>query len=249
MARPRATRSLPLLIAGLALLLAACSGKAATADSARTTLAVASAADTRTVTVQATGKTRAVPDQLVASLAVHSAGPTAAAVLSDINLRVRAVLDQVKQQGVDAKDVQTTQVDLGPTFDKKGNVTGFEADNAVQITFRRLSIAGRQLDAVVRTPGDAARLQSVTLGFNDDDKLLAAARVDGVRRARAQATQMVGALNANLGAVRTITETSAAPGAFPQALRNSGDGSASSVPIAPGTQELTVSVKVVFEIA
>jgi uncharacterized protein YggE len=159
------------------------------------------------------------------------------------------VLDRVKQEGVAAKDVQTTQVDLGPTFDKKGNVTGFAADNAIEITFRRLAIAGRQLDAVVRTPGDAARLQSVSLGFNDDDKLLTAARTDGVRRARAQATQMVGALGANLGAVRTITESSNLQ-PYPPAMRSAALSTTdASVPIAAGSQNLTITVKVVFEIA
>lgn len=256
MAHRRVSRSLPACLAGMAMLLAACSGKAATADTAhpatvgivKASAAATSASGTRTVTVDATGKTRAVPDQLVARLGVHTSGPTAAGVLSDANVRAQAVLDRLEEQGVDAKDVQTTQVGLGPTFDKHGNVTGFAADNDIQITFRRLAIAGRQLDAVVRTPGDAARLESVTLGFNNDDKLLAAARTDGVRRARAQAQEMVGALGAHLGAVRTITESSANPSRFATASPSSVQASDAAVPIAPGTQDLTVSVHVVFEI-
>lgn len=252
MARSRSARSLALLIGGLALLAAACSDQSAGAKparSARPARAAASDANTRTVTVDASGKARGVPDQLVARLAVHTGGPTAAGVLSDANLRTKAVLDQVKAQGIDAKDVQTTQVNLGPTFDKRGNVTGWAADQELQITFRKLSIAGRQLDAVVRTPGDAARLGSVSLGFNDDDKLLTAARTDAVRRARAQAKEMVGALGSSLGRVRTITETQS-PGPYPTAARAAAlDAKASSVPIAPGSQQLAVAVRVVFEIA
>ncbi len=259
MAHLPATRTVPTLLAGLTLLLAACGGKSANADPAGRAPAARTAAvapltrpaDTtpgsRTVTVDATGTVRAVPDQLVARLAVHTSGPTAAGVLSDANLRAQAVLDRLKQEGVDAKDVQTTQVDLGPTFDKKGAVTGFAADNVIVITLRRLAIAGRQLDAVVRTPGDAARLESVSLGFNDDDKLLAAARVDGVRRARTQAKEMVGALGADLGAVRTIVE--AAADTYPMAASRALAQTDAAVPIAPGSQDLTVKVHVVFAIA
>lgn len=262
MVHARVPRSLPAVIAGVALLLGACGGKPAGAGPTRPipstrTLAAASPAPapgsasgsgTRTVTVDATGKARAVPDQLVARLAVHATGPTAAGVLSDANARVQTVLDRLTADGVDAKDVRTTQAGLGPTFDNKGHVTGFAADNELEITFRRLATAGRQLDAVVRAPGDAARLESVTLGFNDDDKLLAAARTDGVRRAQAQAEQMVGALGANLGAVRTITESSPSP-VYPSAAVSRSIASDAAVPIAPGTQDLTVSVHVVFAIA
>lgn len=262
MARLRATHTLPTVLAGLTLLLGSCGGKSAGADSAEKasatrTPAVArstrianptSTSGTPTVTVDATGKARAVPDQLVARFAVHTSGATAAGVLSDSNLRARAVLDRLEQQGVDAKDVQTTQVNLGPTFDKKGNVTGFAADNSIVITLRRLAVAGHQLDAVVRTPGDAARLESVSLGFNDDDKLRAAARIDGVRRARAQAKQMVGAVGADLGAVRTIVE-SAAPVGYAATASRALDTASAAVPIAPGMLDVTVNVHVVFTIA
>ncbi len=261
MAHARATRSVPLFLASLALLTAACSGKTATAEATRAPAAAgskvanalkvanASTSGSRTVTVDATGKARAVPDQLTARLAIHTAGPTADGVLSDANLRANAVLDRLTQDGVDAKDVQTTQVGLGPTFDKKGNVTGFAADNELEITFRRLGKAGRQLDGVVRTPGNAARLVSVSLGFNDDDKILTAARTDAVRRAREQAKEMVGALSSGLGRVRTITETrSAYPATLTQSRSASFSPADASVPIAPGTQELTVTVRVVFEI-
>ncbi len=257
---------MPAFLAGVMLLLTACAGKSADADSTqrapavRTAAAAAavrtdpaastpSASGPRTVTVDATGKVRAIPDQLVGRFAVHTSGPTAAGVLSDANLRAQAVLDRLGQVGVSTRDVQTTQVDLGPTFDKSGAVTGFAADNEIVITFRRLAIAGRQLDAVVRTPGDAARLEAVSLGFNDDDKLLATARIDGVRRARAEAEQMVGALGGDLGAVKTIVESPADTGAFRAAASRALDTTSAAVPIAPGTQDLTVGVHVVFSIA
>lgn len=253
MAHPRTVRALPVVLAGLTLVAGACGGPSSTAARAPTARAVrvasTSTAGLRTVTVDATGKTRAAPDQVAAVMAVHTSGPTAAGVLSDANARSRAVLDQIRAQGVDAKDVRTTQVDLGPTYDRKGRVTGFGADNQIEVTLRRLTIAGRQLDAVVRTAGDSARLESVTLGFQDDDKLLAAARVDGVRRAQAQAAQMVGALGADLGPVKTITEATSDFGT--RAARSSEAASAAdtAVPISPGTQELTVQVHVVFSIA
>ena len=255
---PRAPRRAPrliLLLAGLALTgasLGGCSsGDDDTAAATTTTTApVDRAVAERVITTVATGEATGVPDNITASVSVGSLGPSAADVLAQTSTKTQALLDALALSGVDAKDVATTEISLGPTYDKKGKITGYSSNNSLRITFRDLETAGAKLDLLVKTVGDSGRIGWIQLGFNDPDDLLATARADAVTRARAQAEQMAKAGGTSLGKVQTITEVVPEFGGdLDAASRSSFDAAATSVPISAGSQELTVKVEVVFELA
>jgi len=209
--------------------------------------AAAPAATVRTVTSSATGTATGVPDQLTATMGVHTTGPTATGVLHDSNTRTQAIIDALKGAGISADDIQTVQVNLGPNNDEGGHLNGYAADNQLSVTMRDLSKAGAQLDSITAAAGDSARISSVQLGFNHDDALKSSARADAVKRARAQAEEMAKAAGADVGNVRTITDvTSSTPVYGPEAASDA--AGASAVPIAPGTQELSIQVRVVFDL-
>jgi uncharacterized protein YggE len=205
----------------------------------------------RSVTATATGSAEGTPDNLTADVAITTGSPSAAEALEQNNNKTGLILAQLKKDGVEDKDVATTNVDLGPTFDKKGNINGYMVTNSIQVKFRDLKTAGAKLDTLVRIGGNNARVGGVRLGFNDDDELETKARVDAVKRAKAQAREMVEAGGGTLGKVRTITEVVYQPGLDYQvnAYRSADTSAGSSVPVAPGSRELTVQVKVVFEIS
>jgi uncharacterized protein YggE len=227
------------------LLLAGCS-KAADAETGES----ASSKDERTVTVTATGTSKGVPDALLVKVSVTTGGPSAAETLADNNRRTQKVLDQLTITAVDDDDVATTSVDLGPTYDRDGNITGYAATNSLRITFRSLDSAGAKLDALVKGGDDHVRINGVQLGFTDDDELISTARIDAVKRAKAQATEMADAAGAKVGKVRTIADV-APDDIYPEAwaARDAAALSDASVPIAAGSQELEVRVKVVFELS
>ena len=236
------THRVALAVAALALL-ASCS-KAADAETKPVST------KDRTVTVTATGTSKGVPDALLVAVSVTTGGPSAEETLADNNRRTQKVLDQLKITAVDDKDVATTSVDLGPTYDDDGNITGYAATNSLRITFRSLDSAGAKLDALVKGGDNHVRINGVQLGFTDDDELVSTARIDAVKRAKAQATEMAGAAGAKVGKVRTIADI-VPEGAYPQALAAAGRSATAdtSVPIAAGSEELEVQVKVVFELA
>ena len=72
------------------------------------------------------------------------------------------------------------------------------------------------------------------------------ARADAVRKAGDQAQQLADAAGVGLGPIDSIEETSAP--VHPMAEADAGRAS-SPAPIEPGTQELSVSVTVVYRIA
>lgn len=218
--------------------LAGC-GTAASAESSPT-------APSRSVAASATGTATGVPDQLVANVGINNRGSSAADVLSENNAKTRALLDDLKKAGIADEDVATTSVDLSPSYDDDGNIDGYQATNMVRVTLRDLKTAGRRLDSLVRIGGNNARIQGISLGFDDPDELLTKARIDAVKRARTQAEEMAKAAGAELGAVRTITDVVSSPVVPYTDAYAAADAGGSSVPIAPGSQDLTVQVKVVY---
>jgi len=202
----------------------------------------------RTVTATAEGSATGVPDQLTANVGISNDGVSAANVLAENNQKTAALIDRLKKAGIDAKDITTTSVNLGPRYDDSGDINGYRADNSLRITLHDLKTAGARLDDVVQVGGDSARVQSVSLGFNEDDALLSKARVDAVKRAQTQATEMAKAAGAQIGAVRTITDV-VVNSSVPYEYKASASGAAdSSVPVEPGSQDLTVQVRVVYEL-
>jgi uncharacterized protein YggE len=233
--------------AALAAALAILTGSVLAGCGAKDTITVAAAKPSRSVSATATGTATGVPDQLVADVGISNEGASAADVLAENNMKTKALLDALDDAGIDPKDVATTSVQLGPRYGDNGEITGYQATNTVRVTLRDLDTAGAQLDDLVKVGGDSARIQSVSLGFNEDDALLTEARLDGVARAKKQAEEMAKAAGAELGDVRTIADVDTS---MPSPLAYAGAEAASdsSVPISAGSQDLTVQVRVVYEL-
>jgi uncharacterized protein YggE len=206
------------------------------------------------ITAQGTGKVTGIPDVLSVSLAIHTEGDTANGTLQENSLRTQQMLDATKGAGVDPKDVQTTSVSLGPRYDftnpNRPRIIGYSADNSFEVKLRDLSKAGSIIDGLSSLAGDFLQVQGIGYSIDDSTDLLSAARADAVKRAAAQAKQLAEAAGVNLGPVRSITEV---PQTTPLFATGAAAGAATDqasvpVPLAPGSQQLTLTVTVVYDI-
>jgi uncharacterized protein YggE len=252
----RTNRTLiPLLVATGVLALAGCGRDGGGTAAAATPLAAAAAptdgTDTPTIVAQGVGKVVAVPDVLTVSLGIHTQAGKAADALAENNLRTQALLDAIAAHGVDDKDVQTSNISVGPTYggENFSVITGYQVDNTLTVKLRDLDNAGTVIDEIVVPAGDAIRLQGLGFSVDDPTELMGQARADAVERAAAQAQQLAAAAGVTVGAVRTISEVPTG-GELPFAEHMMGGAAAdaASVPIAPGSQELSLQVTVVYEI-
>jgi uncharacterized protein YggE len=257
MTRPRPTRrALPLataiavaLTAGLLALTALPAG-ARTARPGR----LPSATDPVTVTTDrtliatGTARVRGVPDLLTVTLGVTSRGDTVGAALDHNNEAVAKVMKALDEGGVDKKDVQTSSFSIGPVYDDRSSaITGYQVSNVVSVQLRDLDHAGSIIDKAAAAGGNDAVVQGVSFGFDDTSALVAQARSEAVKRARAQAEQLADAAGVELVEVRTISESSLDAGpvlAAPEAAAKQAD----SIAISPGSEELSVQVSMVFTI-
>lgn len=222
---------------------------------ARTAPAAAPVApDTPSIAMTGTGRATGVPDQVAFDLTISTTAPDVTEALTAANAASRDVLVALLAQGVDADDVQTTGLSLRPTYDYSGDgpavLTGYEAKQKLSVVVRSLSDAGAVISAAVEAGGNAVRLSDVRLQVGDKDALLARARDGAFAQAQAKGEQYAAAAGRSLGevvSVREVTATSYQPQV--ENFRAAADVSLSKVPIRAGTDELGVTVSVIWSFA
>jgi uncharacterized protein YggE len=187
-------------------------------------------------------------DTATVVLGVQTRDDSATAALAGNSERAAAVIGVLQGAGVANADIRTSQLAVYPTTaPETGRVTGYEVSNQVTATLRDIAAAGAVIDRAAAAAGDAIRVQQIEFSVADDSAARAQARADAVRRALAQAGQLAEAAGVRLGPVRSIVEVPDEP---PVPYRAEADAlqRAGAVPLAPGTQELRVTVEVVHAI-
>jgi uncharacterized protein YggE len=200
------------------------------------------------ITVTGTGTVTGVPNQLILSIGAQVKAASVSTALSDANQAVSRVTGALRDHGVAAADIQTADLYISP--DLRGSAqtpNGYTVSESVTATLRQVSAAGGQIDAAVRAGGNAVTVNGISLNLTDTSSLLAGARKAAVANARTKASQYAAALGQPLGPVVSITD-SADSGPFYPAAQSAAGAASSSVPISPGTQQLSVSVTVVYAV-
>jgi len=232
--------------AATALLVSACTP---------TTVVSPPGAAAHTVNVSSTGTADAVPDAAKASITVEVNNPTSAkAAQADAAVATTKVLDALKTAGVDEKDIATQGIQVGPTYnytaDGGQTLTGYRASQTITVTLRDLSTAGATLDSVVAAGGNAVRIDSLSPYVIDPTVAGNAARAQAVDIATKQAQQYAKLMGFTLGPVANVTESTSSTPPPPIAYADAAAAPAEkSTPISAGTQQVTVSVNISWEIA
>jgi uncharacterized protein YggE len=204
--------------------------------------------DAHTITTRGVGKASATPDTIMIMIGVSTQGSSAKAALADNNAKSTALLDLLRANGIAAKDMQTRQLSINPTYTDKSKISGYQVENMVQAKSRDIAGAGALIDAAAGVVGNAVRVQHISFSVDDDSALRAQARSEAVTQAKAQAAQLAKAAGVTLGRIRSITEQ-VDPG-YPIGYdMRSAAGAAESAPLQAGQQELSVSVDLVYDIS
>ncbi|MCR8723846.1 SIMPL domain-containing protein [Frigidibacter sp. ROC022] len=201
------------------------------------------------LTVSAEGHVDAAPDMAVVSVGVTTTGETAAGALAENSDRVAALLATLKRQGIEARDIQTSGLNLNPVFDKDGQkagrqeITGYRVSNVVTVRVRALDRLGPVLDQMVEN--GANQLNGLSFGLSEPGPLQDQARERAVAEALRRARLLADAAGVELGRIVTIQEGGSSPGSQPMFAREA----AMAVPVAGGEVSVQASVTIVFELA
>jgi uncharacterized protein YggE len=209
---------------------------------------LAAATGSARITVTGTGTVTGTPNQLVLDMGVQANGSSVGPALASAGDAVSRVTAALRGLGVAAADIQTSGLSIWPTYPDGSQVpSGYSASESLTATLNSLSAAGAQIDAAVHAGGNATTVSGISLNLTDDSSLLAAARARAVADAEAKATQYAKALGEPLGPVVSITDQAPAQ-PLPQFAMSSAAAASKSVPISPGTQQLSVSITAVFTV-
>jgi uncharacterized protein YggE len=204
------------------------------------------------ITVSGEGKVKVKPDTASLSLGVQAIAPTATEALSQANASANALIAALKGAGIGDNDIATSGLSIYPQYGNSTNVvTGYQASNSVTVTVRDITQTGPVIDAAAAAAGDHITIGGVSFYVDDTEALIGAARADAINNAKKRAGEYAAAAGVSVGIVIQISEV-AVNNPVPQfyAKAAAADaGSAASTPIETGTQDLTVSVTVVYQLA
>ena len=208
---------------------------------------LAEVANAATIIVTGTGTVEAAPDIATLSIGVTTQGETAAAAMAANAASVQAVMARLTASGVEARDMQTSNLSLFPVWSDPSvsapQATVFTASNQLTVRVRDLDTLGAVLDAAV-TDG-ANTLNGLTFGLANPEPALDEARKQAVAAARVRAELLATAAGVTLGRIVTISEGGASTDPVPMFRVAASDA---AVPVAGGELGLTANVTIQYEL-
>jgi uncharacterized protein YggE len=212
--------------------------------------APANAADTRYITISATGSTNVVPDAVRITATVSVIGKSSKEALAAAGTTASAVRKALTANKIATKDVATQSISVYPEYTYQANATpvlsGYRASQSFDITVRAASTAGAVVDAIVSAGGDNLQVNGASPFVLDNDKATETARASAVKNAKAKAASYAKLLGVKLGKIIYLDETST-PTPYP-VFGVSAKAEDSATQIDLGEQKVIVSVTVRWSI-
>ncbi|MGN9839615.1 SIMPL domain-containing protein [Nonomuraea sp. H19] len=197
------------------------------------------------ITVVGEGAVLAAPDILRLHAGVEVRRASAAESFAAARAAAARLAEALRQAGIAAEDVRTTELSLGPEYEAYPKVAAYRAAQSVEVVIRDLAQADRIIDTVAGV-GEEARLNGVAFELSDPAGVLREARIRAFRDAAAKAGQYAELAGRPLGRVVSVSEDVKSG---PQPLTMAAAAAETSASISPGRQTLTVTVQVGYEFA
>jgi hypothetical protein len=181
---------------------------------------------------------------------VTASGPTVKAAQDQLNSAINRVSEAVKKQGIDAKDIQTSGYSINPNYDYRagtGTITGYNAASNLTVKVKNIDKVNVVIDAA--TTAGANMLGGVSFDVADKAKAENQARSLAVAEAKAKAENAAKIAGFTLGRMVNYSEDfGGQPRPVPMMEKAVGLGGAPTTQVEPGTNEISVTVTLSYEI-
>jgi uncharacterized protein len=213
------------------------------------------AAQVRSLSISGNGTVYLTPDIAYIYIGIHTDDPDLANAVSKNNTQAQALVDALKNAGIDGKDIQTSNFSVytnanGGIDKMTGQAipsgTNYSVDNTVYVTVRDLSKMGKILNTAVGAGANS--INSITFDVADKTKAMVQARQKAMANASDLATELAKTAGVKLGEIQNVTYSDNSP--MPYYGMGGGGASApnASVPIQPGQTQISVTVSVTYNI-
>lgn len=217
------------------------------------TMAPREPASPETVSVTGMGRVTLVPDRFTFNVGVQTNAPTVDAAVNENNERVARVVAALKAAGAKPEEIQTSGFSIYPQQDyqqgQPPRLLGYQVNNSVTVRKKEIASASKLLQVAIGAGVNTAS------GLNFEVSDIARGREAGLKAAfddaRAKATLLAQAAGRTLGRAMNITEggeVAPAPRPMQRGVMAMKAEAVSEVPVESGTQELSFTVSVIFEL-
>ena len=202
-----------------------------------------------TVSVTGSGTATGTPNTVSFQIGVSSIAKNASSALAANNARVASVEAALIKSGVTKKNLQTSGLNIYQNTNNSGVVTGFTAEDDLNVTLHEISKAGAALDAATNAAGNDVQLSGLTYSISNQSALYQKARTSAMKAAYSQAVDIAKAAHESVGSIKSVTDnenTSGGISPLPLQYNATGAKGIAKVPLEPGSQTVTDQVSVVY---
>jgi len=224
---------------------------------------------TNVVTVSGEGEVFAVPDIATFSFGVIEQAETVGEAQKTATDKINAVIEYLKEQGIEEKDIRTVSYNVYPRYEYiqdvctqlrcppgRQELDGFEVSQTVEVKVRNPQKAGELLSGAGAR--GANNVSGLAFTIDDEEKLMQDARAKAIEDARTKAEQLADDLDVRL--VRVVNFAEGGQGPIPfyygkDAVMNRAMGGAADMAVAEsapsiptGENKIMVSVTITYEI-
>ncbi|ALN65377.1 hypothetical protein GLA29479_4546 [Lysobacter antibioticus] len=212
------------------------------------------ASDGTLLSVSAQAEARRTPNIATLSTGVVTQAADANAAMRANAEQMSKVVAAIKAAGIADRDVQTGGINLNPQYRYAENqpptITGYQANNNVNIVVRDLSKLGKILDALVATGANQINGPSFDIDDKEKDVAYDEARRSAIEKAQARAEMYAKTLGMKVRRIVSVSEGARFGPPMPMPMMAMGrmEKASADTPIAPGENALSMTLDVVFEL-
>ena len=205
-----------------------------------------------TVSFNGEGKVLAKPDVAVVDFSIVTEAATSKAAQDANSEKSQKVVDFLKKQKVEDKDIKTVGYNIYPKYSYPRNgvpkITGYRVEQTIEVKVRDLDNVSSVLDGIV-TAG-ANQVNNLNFEIDEPEKLKAEARAKAIADAKKKADELKGQIGIKLGKIVNFSEGISGypePVYYERAMSSGGvGGGGPSVP--SGENEITVNITITYQI-
>lgn len=212
-----------------------------------------------TITVSATSEVYAKPDLGLISFSVTNEAKTVAAAINENTKKMNAVIESMKAQGIETKDLKTTNFNIYPRYEwqrvgippypeGKRVLVGYEVSQSLEVKIRDMAKIGDVIQAA--TDAGANQVGNLQFTIDNEDELKKQARGQAIDEAKTKAQELATQLGVKLVRIVNFSESGETPPIprFYGLEEGIGMGGEEAPQIETGENKITVTVSITYEI-
>lgn len=213
-----------------------------------------------TITVSGEGEIYVKPDLAKVTFTVTNEAKTVIEAMEENTKRMNDVIDYIKKEGVEDKDLKTTSFNIYPRYEYvrdweieiyppptgKRVLVGYEVSQSLQVKIRDMTKIGTIIQAA--TESGANQMSNLAFVVDKEDEFKKQARAEAIEKAKEKAQELASQLGIKLVRIINFQESGVFP-RFYEYDKALGLGGGGEVPqIETGQNLIKVTVTITYEI-